>query len=348
MKEQIIIIPSYQPSERMVTFVKELSKHFKMIMVVDDGSGITYRPVFKKIEQISNCKVLYHAVNQGKGRALKTAFNECLKKKQVVLNGIITADGDNQHKLEDILRVSDKMDSNPDAIVLGCRSFKDNTIPVRSRLGNNVSKFLYHCLCGVNVSDTQTGLRGIPFQYLGTFCGVEGERYEYETNMLIVAEKNGIRFTEVPIETIYENGNKESHFNPIRDSIKVYLVVFRYCFSSVLAVLIDYTVFAFSIKADLSIFLATYLARLCSALVNFFVNRNVVFKNKGNFVLQFVKYILLVFFSGTASGILITYITEYVSLPITMTKAIVESVLFFVNYCIQKNFIFTNRKEESK
>ena len=81
MKEQIIIIPSYQPSERMVTFVKELSKHFKMIMVVDDGSGITYRPVFKKIEQISNCKVLYHAVNQGKGRALKTAFNECLKKK---------------------------------------------------------------------------------------------------------------------------------------------------------------------------------------------------------------------------------------------------------------------------
>lgn len=347
MRDQIVVIPSYQPSEQIIPFAEELGRVFEKVIIVDDGSGELYHTVFHEIEKIPHCEVLYHAVNQGKGRALKTAFNHCLRIYLGTFSGVITVDGDGQHKTEDIVCVSDTMRHNPNAVVLGCRSFKDRAIPLRSRLGNGISKVLYRWMCGVDVSDTQTGLRGLPFVFLRTACSVEGERYEYETNMLIAAEKSGVCFVEVPIQTIYEDGNKGSHFNPIRDSIKIYLVIFKYCLSSMLSVFIDYVVFILLLGTGVSIIEATYFARMCSALINFMINRNVVFEYKGNFIVQLVKYFLLVFVSGTCSGVLITWVTKRFFVPVMIVKILAESALFFVNYYVQRKFVFARRERKA-
>lgn len=242
MEKQLIIIPAYKPTNILVDFCKELGKYFQQIVVVDDGSGDKYRAIFEEVQNIDFCTVLCHYTNMGKGRALKTAFNYCLSLGNKAIFGVITVDADGQHCIEDILNVS-KIMNETDGLVLGCRSFEDKKIPFRSRFGNKVSCKVYNWLCGINISDTQTGLRGLPFRFLEKACCTCGERYEYETNMLLDAKEYGLDFVEVPIKAIYEKGNPTSHFNPLADSLKIYTVLFKYSLSSLISVLVDYAAY---------------------------------------------------------------------------------------------------------
>lgn len=238
-REQTIIIPAYKPSIGLIDLAENLASLFLEIIVVDDGSGAEYIDVFERIEEIDGCTLIKLCVNMGKGSALKTAFNYFLKSNRSNV-GVITVDADGQHKIEDIVNVADEMNLHPDDLILGCRSFDSANIPARSRFGNKVSCVVYRWLCGIKISDTQTGLRGIPLSFLPIACATKGERYEYETNMLIEANNEHIRFKEVQIETIYEDDNLSSHFNPIRDSINIYSVLIRYSLPSFVSVIIDY------------------------------------------------------------------------------------------------------------
>lgn len=339
MYEQVIVIPTYQPSNKLITLIDELIKHFSKIVVVDDGSGIEYSSLIQ-LASDKNCVVLKHAVNQGKGRALKTAFNYCLNTHGFAEKGCITVDGDGQHIISDIVRVADELETTNNAVIFGYRQFDDKTIPLRSRFGNNISRLVYKWACGIDLKDTQTGLRGIPYSYLEIACAVEGERYEYETNMLISIKDHGYGTIEIPIETIYEENNKESHFRPILDSVKIYFVIIKYSLSSIVSVVIDYIVFAGLMSVGVSILSGIYLSRICSSLVNFLINRNVVFKYRGNIIIQFLKYAGLVFLSGTVSGLAIKHISEYLGIAVLVCKIIVETILFFVNYYVQSRFIF--------
>lgn len=242
MEKQLIVAPAYKPTDILVDFCKELGKYFQQIVVVDDGSGEKYESIFNEVENIDFCTVLRHYTNMGKGRALKTAFNYCLSLKNKEVFGVITVDADGQHCIEDILNVSRAM-KETQGLVLGCRSFEDKKIPFRSRFDNILSCKVYNWLCGINISDTQTGLRGLPFRFLEMACCTCGERYEYETNMLLDAKEYGLEFVEVPIKTIYEKGNPSSHFNPLVDSLKIYTVLFKYSISSLISVLVDYAVY---------------------------------------------------------------------------------------------------------
>lgn len=114
---------------------------------------------------------------------------------------------------------------------------------LRADLENNMTSFVFKFACGLNISDTQTGLRAIPAQFLKTFCEVKGERFEYETNMLLELRQSNIGFVEVPIQTVYIEENASTHFNPIKDSIKIYGVIFKFLFSSFASSLIDLAIF---------------------------------------------------------------------------------------------------------
>lgn len=260
------------------------------------------------------------------------------------MGGVITADADGQHKIQDIVNIGRALEKYPESLVLGCRTFNSQNIPFRSRLGNKVSKLVYRWLCGVNVSDTQTGLRGLPCRFLEECCQIEGERYEYETNMLLKAKEQGMDITEVPIETVYENNNAASHFNPLRDSMKIYAVILKYSLSSILSVVVDYSIFSYLYFHGQSLLTATYMARLGSALVNFTINRNVVFKYQGNIAAQFFKYVLLVAVSGTISGISISLVKQILEIPVITVKVVVELILYFMNFYIQRIWVFAKRK----
>ena len=288
------------------------------------------------------CSVIHHEVNKGKGAALKTAFKYATSLDDSI-TGAITADADGQHKIKDIVRISECMDQHPDALALGCRSFTDKAIPFRSRFGNTVSRYMYRWLCGVKVSDTQTGLRGLSRKFMAISCNIEGDAYEYETNMLISAKENGVPFEEISIETVYEGKNESSHYNPIKDSIKIYAILFRYAFSSLASMLLDYLLFGLLTYLGLSIMVSTYIARVCSAVFNFLLNKKVVFRSNGSLAKQALQYGLLAFVSGTASGLLVTFFTKLLGIDRIIVKIVVDTLLFFINYHVQRVFIFAKK-----
>lgn len=194
------VIPAYEPDEKMLAVIDDISSLTDFhIIVINDGSGKDKLPIFA--EAAKKAIVLTHEVNKGKGRGIKTAL-EYIKEHESDTVGIVIADADGQHKVEDIIRVSEALKSSPDKLIMGCRRFSGK-IPLRSKFGNNITKFVFSFAAGVKVSDTQTGLRGFSSKLIPFMLSVNGDRYEFEMNMLLECAREGIRFYEVPIETVY-------------------------------------------------------------------------------------------------------------------------------------------------
>ncbi len=204
------IVPSLNPDDNLLEVVGGLvSKDFEHIIVVNDGSNNETSHYFEKIKTMPRCVVLRHNKNLGKGRALKTAFNYYLNNYSDML-GVVVADGDNQHYIDDIVNCAQRLCETQDSLILGARSFSKENIPLRSRFGNKLTVVLMRFLCGVKVTDTQTGLRAIPTDIVREFLGIYGERYEYETNMLLETKRQNIKIDEVEIKTIYIDDNNVS------------------------------------------------------------------------------------------------------------------------------------------
>lgn len=207
-----IIIPSYNPTKKLIKLVSALQKDFNDILIVDDGSTNETKKIY---EELSNVKIIYHDVNKGKGEALKTAIKN-LKD----TDAFITVDADLQHSPKDILRVKEEL-LNSD-IVLGTRNFNKKNVPFTSKFGNKFSSLVFKIKTGITLKDTQTGLRGINIKYKELCLNTSGSRYEYEMNFLYNLAKNKINFKCIDIATIYEDNNSGSHFHAVRDSILIH------------------------------------------------------------------------------------------------------------------------------
>ena len=350
MNKQIpIIIPAYEPDEKMIILLEKL-KQAKMseIVVVDDGSqGKEYQNLFRRAKEVYGCKVLQHAVNLGKGRALKTAFNYCLNTYTDML-GVITIDSDGQHKVEDMIACMEKMKENPNDLILGCRDFKTAGVPLRSSFGNICTSKVFKYLIGVEISDTQTGLRGISTSFMKTLMNVKGERFEFETNMLIETKDAGITIREVKIETIYLEDNKSSHFNPIKDSIQIYAAFGKFLFSSLSSSVVDLSLFALfcSILRNQDsgmmsyLVLATILARVCSATYNFLVNYKVVFKSDMKMGKAMIRYFVLAVIQMSLSAILVNTIYPFMGGAEILVKIPVDVFLFLASFVIQRELVY--------
>ena len=341
-----ILIPAYNPDNLLVELVDRLIElDITEIIIVDDGSDSDSKEIFNQIKNKNCCQLCTHAVNLGKGRAIKTGLNYALDNYPDLI-GVVTADADGQHLPEDILKVQKTLIEFPDNLILGCRTF-DKNIPFRSRLGNEITKKIFYLLVGIKVSDTQTGLRGIPFKYIRECLKMDGERYEYEINMLASSKKNKMAIKETPIETVYIDQNRLSHFNPVIDSIRIYFVLFRFILSSLTTALIDFTVFIICFSLGLNILLSIISARLIAGNYNFIINKKIVFRSESNLVLSLVKYWALVVLLGSISYLGIQSLVTYINLNAILSKAIVETLLFIVSFAVQRELIFYS-KESTK
>lgn len=349
-----IIIPSYNPDEKLVQVVEGLTtRGFHDIIVINDGSDEAHQKPFNKVE--SRCTIIHHKENRGKGRAMKTAFAFCLENRKDSY-GVITVDGDNQHHPDDVYACGEALLQNQDNLILGCRDFKKDNVPFKSRYGNNITKGVFRLLCGLKISDTQTGLRAIGMQRLAQILDINGERYEYETNMLLETKNIDMAITEVPIRTIYINDNESSHFNPVKDSIKIYGMILKFCMNSAASTAIDLSLFfvlnllfcTMGLKSATVIFAATAIARICSSLFNYKVSRKVVFGQGGP--LSIVKYYLLCIGQMSVSAFIVYSLSQLFmasSLLSTVLKAITDTCLFFISFRIQKNWVFRKESEDT-
>ena len=213
-KDIIIVIPAYNPNEALLSLVKELKQNeYKKIIVVNDGSE--KKCIFNKLDK--DICILTNSKNLGKGNALKRAFLKCLNSEVM---GVITVDADGQHSLQDVNNIYKELKVKRNNLILGTRVFNKKIMPFRSILGNYIMNFFMKLRTKNNIKDTQSGLRGIPINYLKDFVCIKGERFDYELNMLLYCIRNNIKIQQIDIECIYINKNKTSNFRLIKDSIK--------------------------------------------------------------------------------------------------------------------------------
>ncbi|MFI4938621.1 MAG: glycosyltransferase family 2 protein [Candidatus Berkiellales bacterium] len=223
----VIIIPAYQPDQELSELIQKLSVHPYPIIIVNDGSGKRFLPIFSELEKHKQVTVLHHQKNRGKGQALKTGFQYFLDHYPISCTGVITADADGQHIAEDIIQVATFFTHHPHALCLGCRMFQKNA-PWRSRFGNMLTRKIFRWLVNSTLQDTQTGLRAIPRDILPLLIKIKSRAYDFELDMLLQIHQQNILIREIPIQAIYKNGNSHSHFNPILDSLKIYFVLVRF------------------------------------------------------------------------------------------------------------------------
>ena len=352
-----VIIPSLDPDEKLLRTVESLEKvGFKNIILVNDGSKRENLKFFPSLDGYEGRVLLHHTENKGKGAALKTAFKYVLETRPD-FDGVITADGDGQHLAGDILACAEQM-LETESVVLGCRDFSGEDVPKRSRFGNRTTSLVMRLFCGMKLSDTQTGLRAFPYKYLADMLEVKGERFEYETNMLISFKQKAIPYTEKKIETVYIEENKTSHFRPVRDSVRVYRFILSYCLSSVLSALVDEGAFFLFLKlinaGGLTVLISTVFARIISSLTNFAINKNKVFSNKGSVIKTLLKYYALAVPQMLVSAGLVYALSAIAKLigissndiVLTLIKVVVDTVLFFASFRIQQNWVFADKKKE--
>ena len=350
MNNILIMIPAYNPPSSLVAYAQDLlSAGIKDILVVDDGSRQEFASLFAQIGHLPGCTILRHAINLGKGRALKNAFNYCLNHTEY--SGMITVDCDGQHTVEDVLRMKAAMEADPTAFFLGCRDFDSESVPFKSRYGNKITCAVFRLLYGVRFRDTQTGLRGFSRQAMIDFIQLSGERFEFETNMLICCCQKKLPVQELSIQTVYINGNAETHFRPVRDALRIYSLIFKsfflYVLSSFSSFLIDILLFtALSAILPLSgpprIFASTLGARICSSAYNFLINRNVVFSASGTLKKAILRYYILCFGQMLLSAGLVASLFVWLRYDETVIKIIVDSLLFLISYRIQQTWVFRN------
>ncbi len=350
--EVTVVIPSLNPDVLLLQLLAELcGAGLTDIVVVNDGSADEYTHYFDTAREQYGCTVLTHAVNQGKGRALKTAFHHLLTRPEGC-TAAVTVDADGQHRVADIMAVAAESIAHPDSLVMGCRDFSRQTtnVPPRSRFGNVVTSHCLRFLCGIALSDTQTGLRGISSEGMRRFLATKGERYEYEMNMILDAKEHAILLREVPIATVYIEDNRSSHFNPFKDSLRIYAVFAKFIVSSLASFAADlllFTLFSWLLRPVVgtaaAIVVAAYAARALSALFNFMVNKQSVFQQKGNTAHALWRYVVLCVCQVTVSAFATQALVVSMSLSThaePLVKALVDGVLFFCSFPIQRGWVF--------
>lgn len=332
-----LVIPAYKPDLTLIHLLQRVkAKSSLHVVVVNDGSPASYNSIFQEAQKCAT--ILYYPSNQGKGQALKNAFTyiDTLGQYETV----VTADADGQHNVWDIFRVSKKAQENPNHLILGVRSFSGK-VPLRSAFGNKVTRFLFQRQTGISVTDTQTGLRGFTTNMIPFMLDIEGQRYEYEMNMLLSASTK-YPISEVPIETIYINDNQASHFRPIRDGFMIYKKMFKFALSSISSFLIDYIVYALAllvlatVPTSLKILLANGVARVTSSIVNYSTNKKLVFKNKDSVAKTGTGYFGLALGLFILDTLLIRLFYAIFGLNLLIVKIIVGSLLFCLSWLVQK------------
>ena len=336
----VIIIPAYEPDEKLIKLVGELKeKCDSKILIVDDGSGEKYTWIFEKAEQLGTVVYRYEK-NRGKGAALKTAFS--IVRIWEEAEEIVTADCDGQHLPEDIMKIMNQVKINKSKIILGARRFTGK-VPFRSIFGNKLTSIVFLLANGKKITDTQTGLRGFSKDMISWLCSIEGDRFEYEMNMLLEAEDSGYEIKETPINTVYLQNNKSSHFNPLKDSIKIYMPFLKFGMSSILSALLDFSLLIFIKLLTSNLFLAVVGARICSGSFNYIVNKHYVFfkGNRRNEEICFRKYVLLAVVLMFMNYITLNYLCT-IGINLVVSKIMTESILFLFSFLVQKKYVFVN------
>ncbi len=231
-----VIIPAYEPDNALNLIAEQLSAEGFTVIVVDDGSGENYKDIFTAVAK--SATVITHEKNRGKGAALKTGM-KYIRDNMPECKNFITCDADGQHRVEDVIRVADKLNTGCRFVLTVRQRERGVRVPFRSKFGNSLSRFVYTLLTNRYLSDNQSGLRGFTTEYIDWMLEVERDKYDYEMNVLYYAAKMGLKITTLPIKAIYIGNNESSHFSPVADTLRIYRSLFSLAGGTLIAFIIS-------------------------------------------------------------------------------------------------------------
>ncbi len=345
MKPRIALIPAYEPTDLLPDLLQEVWAQGFEAIVIDDGSGVESKELFQQAEAYAT--VLHHTANRGKGCAIKTGLAYVLEHMNLDCT-IVTLDADGQHRVEDAVRLCMMADKEPGTMVLGCRRLAAG-VPARSRFGNTVTRFVFRISTGKSIYDTQTGLRAFGSELIPMLLAVDGERYEYEMNVLLTCAREDVPISEVEIETIYVDGNSSSHFNVIKDSYRVYKEILKFSVSSFVSFLVDYGLYSiFSIATaaygSAGLIASNIGARIISAGFNFSINRNLVFRSNTHVGKALLRYAVLAAVILAGNTLVLSLLVHTLGVNRYLAKLCTEILFFAISWLVQRCFIFARPK----
>ena len=338
----LVLIPAYEPDAQLVALTQQLKAKGFAVLVVNDGSGEKYEDVVTAVR--NHATVIKLEKNSGKGAALKAGMRH-IRDQMPECEYFITCDADGQHRVEDVERVRDRLHKG-DKFVLTVRNRKKD-IPLRSKVGNSLSRFVYALLSNRYLSDNQSGLRGFARVHIDWLIDVEKDNYDYEMNMLYYATKKNIKISTIPIEAIYIGNNESSHFNPVGDTVKIYKSLFRLALGTFIAFFVsEMLVAALSLTVGyrhLVITLPTVAA--ISYLVNIVLSKYLCFRHTPCYD-QWKTLIYTVFWYVfyTLGCMLFRYALPEV--PLWLAFNIVYAVCIPLRYCLHKFIFIASRTRE--
>ena len=320
--QTIVLIPAYQPEEKLLALAKELKENGFIILVIDDGSGKDYDAIFDSVKTCAT--VLRYEPNRGKGEALRYGL-QFIRENCPPPYIVVTADSDGQHRPEDIVKVGKVAARHPDSLILGKREL-DRSSPLKSRLGNGLTRFFYHLVTGRRIYETQTGLRAFSDRQVGRFLKLPGHRYEYEIDMMLVS--SDIDIIEEQIQTVYFDNNSGTHFRAFEDTVSLNKEFFRYKLPSFVTALIDWLLFILIYLLTGRLILSNIIARLGSFAVKYPLNRKVFFAEKAP-VGRYLITTLMITLLDTAAlwGLTAAGMNVYLAKPLSGVLMIFVSLL---------------------
>lgn len=339
LKKYIALIPAYKPSAFLPELAQEFFELGFTVVIVNDGSGLEYERLFFDCTRYA--EVLNHSQNQGKGCALKTGLRYIYKTYRTDCI-VVTVDADGQHLAVDALNIVKTAENSPHTLVLGSRKLNKNT-PLRSRFGNCITRFVFRVSTGCKVYDTQTGLRAFDGHMIPKMIIIEGERYEYEMNVLLRFAKEKAPIIEKEIETIYLNNNATSHFNAVKDSARIYKEILKFSASSFIGFLVDYTLYSLLLLFGCGLTLSNVTARVFSASVNFTLNRKLVFKSNGNLLRSVFKYIILAVCILVGNTAILNLFVYKLGINRMVAKLFTEILFFVISWVVQRTVVFKSK-----
>lgn len=343
----IVLIPAYNPCEKMESFLKILKSNNIEVVVVNDGSRAECEKHFDFARSLGY-HVLSHTENRGKGCALKTGFSYITETKNDV-DYVITADCDGQYDIESILTIAKACEeTDGEALILGVR-FCDKNLKhhVKANIGTAFTRVAFRLATGLKVRDTRTGLRAIPKFLFRKMCRLKGERFEYDMNLLLKLNDWGVSFREIPVKSAYNNNT--SYYAPVKDSVRILSQILIFSLSSFLSFAMDYGLFMLvnHLLFDVSAYhvpIAYFTGRVISSIFNYAVNSRFVFKEFSlKSIVKFTLLCLVIMGLGAIGSYLLE---DLAGIPGVICKLVVDFPLFFISYFGQKKYVFTKKGQK--
>jgi glycosyltransferase involved in cell wall biosynthesis len=210
-----VIIPTYNNAATLAAVIEDVAQYSKHIIVVNDGSTDNTVDIVKQFPVV---QFISYTKNVGKGWALRKAFWYAIDKGYQYA---ISIDSDGQHFAKDLPAFINKLEEEPNTIIIGARNMGQASVPGGSSFGNRFSNFWFRVETGITSPDTQSGYRLYPLEPLKKMYFIT-RKYEFEIEVLVRAAWKGVKVISVPV-TVYYAPKEEriSHFRPYKDFFRI-------------------------------------------------------------------------------------------------------------------------------